>query len=182
MTLNTNRFRPWLMLLARTRLPAALQGRVDPSDIVQHTLLQATRDASQYRGTTDAELAGWLRGILGHVLSHEWEAAQAGKRSIDQEIPIAHLLEESARRWEDWVATTQTSPSQAAVRGEEQWALAAALESLSPEHRDVLVLRHLESLSFAEIAERMDRSPGAVRMLWVRALAALRKEVESRGL
>lgn len=167
------------MLLARMRLPHALQGRIDPSDVVQQTLLMATRDESNYRGSSDAELAGWLRGILGHVLAHEWEAAHRGKRSVAREVAMGQWLDESSRRLEDWLAVTQTSPSQALIRGEEQLRLAVALEQLSAEYRAVLILRHLDGLSFADISERMSRSEGAVRMLWVRALAELRQRMNS---
>jgi len=182
MTLNTNRFRSWLLLLARTRVGGALRGKVDPSDVVQQTLMLATRDADQYRGSSDAELAGWLRGILGNVLAHEWQGMTAAKRDISREVPIQTLLEESSRRLDDLLAASQTSPSQAAVNHEEQFRLASALEELPADYRDVLVLKHMEGLSFPEIAEQMDRNAGAVRMLWVRALARLKQSLEaSRG-
>jgi RNA polymerase sigma-70 factor (ECF subfamily) len=62
------------------------------------------------------------------------------------------------------------------VNRERELLLAQLLERLPEDHRDVLVLRHLEGLSHEEIARRMGRSPGAVRMLWVRALARLQVE------
>ena len=52
--------------------------------------------------------------------------------------------------------------------------LADVLAALPDDYREVIILRNLEGLSHAEIAQRLNRSPGAVRMLWVRALAALR--------
>ncbi len=174
MPLDTDRFRSWLLMLARTRIDGPLRGRVDPSDLVQQTLMLATRDADQFRGTSDAELAGWLRGILGHVMSHELQALMTSKRDISQEVSMDLLLEQSARRLDDLLAATQTSPSQAAVNHEERLRLAAALEQLPPDYRDVLVMRHLQGLPFPEIAKQLRRNAGAVRMLWVRALAELK--------
>lgn len=179
--LNTDRFRSWLMLLARTRVGGALQGKVEPSDVVQQTLMLATRDEDQYRGSTDAELAGWLRGILGHVLAHELQSLATARRDASLEVSIGSLLEQSASRLDEFLAATQTSPSQAAIRDEERMQLAGALESLPSDYRDVLVLRHLEGLSFSEIAGHLNRNAGAVRMLWVRALAQLKESLGTGG-
>lgn len=177
MSLSTDRFRSWLMLLARTRVDGVLRGKVDPSDIVQQTLLLATRDAGQFRGSSDAELAGWLRGIMGHVLAHELQSVATAKRDASLEVSMDALLEQSAQRLDALLAATQTSPSQAAIAHEERDRLATVLEGLPEDYRDVLVLRHLEGLPFPEIAERMNRAPGAVRMLWVRALAHLKERL-----
>jgi RNA polymerase sigma-70 factor, ECF subfamily len=62
------------------------------------------------------------------------------------------------------------------VGREQQVLLADALERLPADYREVIILRNLEDLSYDEIAQRMGRTPGAVRMLWVRALAQLRAE------
>lgn len=179
MAVDVNRFRPWLMLLARSRIDGVLRGRVEASDIVQQTLMLATRDLGQFVGTTDAELAGWLRGILGHVLAHEVRHWTTEKRDAGAEVSMHDMLDASARRMDDFLAMSQTSPSQAAVRSEDYLQLATALEQLPPDYRDVLVLRHLEGFAFPEIATRMNRNAGAVRMLWVRALAQLRLGLES---
>jgi RNA polymerase sigma-70 factor (ECF subfamily) len=67
------------------------------------------------------------------------------------------------------------------VRNEHQVHLAQALERLPDDYREVIVLRHIEGLSHEQIAKRMNRNTGAIRMLWVRALARLRTEVERFG-
>jgi RNA polymerase sigma-70 factor (ECF subfamily) len=64
---------------------------------------------------------------------------------------------------------------------EQQLQLAAALEQLPEDYRQVILLRHIEQLPHSEIARRMNRSEGAVRMLWVRALAQLRNTVDPTG-
>ena len=68
-----------------------------------------------------------------------------------------------------------------AVRREDELILADALSRLPDDYRDVIVLRHIEGLPFEEVAARMERSAGAVRMLWLRALKKMREELESEN-
>ena len=82
-------------------------------------------------------------------------------------------LAQSAARLEDVLPADVSSPSNRAIRDEQQLQLAAALERLPDDYRVVIILRHIEDLPYSEIAGRMKRSEGAVRMLWVRALAQL---------
>src|SRR5207244_11199289 len=82
-----------------------------------------------------------------------------------------------ASRLEQWWARSQSSPSQVAMRKERVLILADALGRLPDDHREVLVLRHLEGLDFPEVAERMGRSHGAVRVLRTRPLQKLRDEL-----
>jgi RNA polymerase sigma-70 factor (ECF subfamily) len=75
-----------------------------------------------------------------------------------------------------------TSPSGQAVRHEREVLLAEVLARLPADYREVIVLRNLQGLDHEEVAKRMGRSSGAVRMLWVRALAQLKLEMERSGL
>lgn len=173
------RYRPWLGLLARVQLGEKLQGKCDPSDVVQQTLLEACRDFPQFRGTTEAELSGWLRQVLARVLAHEVRRYHGTQqRDLAREVSLEQALAESSQRLAEALAAPGSSPSQHAARHEQELLLAAILAQLPDDYREVIVLRHLEGLSHEETARRMGRSPGAVRMLWVRALARLRREVE----
>jgi RNA polymerase sigma-70 factor (ECF subfamily) len=71
------------------------------------------------------------------------------------------------------------SPSEPAHRRERAVAIADQLAKLKPDDRDVIVLRNLQGLSFEEVAERMGRKPGAVRMLWLRAIERFREVYEA---
>jgi RNA polymerase sigma-70 factor (ECF subfamily) len=171
------RYQPWLRLLARVELDSRLRVKLDASDIVQQTLLEACRGLGHFRGTTHAELLAWLRGILAHILAREVRRYHGtGKRDLGREVSLEQALAQSSQRLGALLAGSDTSPSQQAVRHEQELLLAAALARLPDDYREVIILRNMEGLTHEEVAARMDRSAGAVRMLWVRALTRLREE------
>jgi len=177
------RYEPWLKLMARQQLQSRFQAKFDASDVVQQALLEAVRDFPQFRGQTEGEFIAWLRRILAHVLAHEVRRyAGTMKRDLDREVSMEQELAHTSRRLGDMVPGPGTSPSRKMMEGEQQAMLAAMLERLPEDYREVLVLRHLDGLSHDEIAARMGRNAGAVRMLWVRALARLREEVDKAGV
>lgn len=174
------RFEPWLLLLARTQVESRFEAKFDPADLVQQAWVQAVRDLPGFRGGTQAEFMAWLRSILAHTLAHEIRRfAGTGKRDLNREVSFDQELTAVSQRLGDLVAASGPSPSQHAVASDRQLQLARLLDRLPPDYREILVLRHLEGLSHEEIARRLGRNPGAVRMLWVRALARLRREAES---
>jgi len=175
------RYQPWLGLLARLQIDTQFQGKFGASDIVQQTLLEACRDLRQFRGRTEAELLAWLRRILAHVLAHEVRRYRGTQqRDLAREVSLEQSLAQSSQRLGDLLAASTPSPSQRAVRHEEELLLADVLSQLPDDYREVIVLRNLEGLSHEEIARRLGRSVAAVRMLWVRALARIRQLIEAR--
>lgn len=172
------RFEPWLKLMARLQLESRFHAKFDPSDVVQQAMIEALRAAPQFRGTTERELVAWLRQILTHALAHEIRRyAGTAKRDLAREVSLDQELTQSSQRLGDMLAATGTSPSQQAVKREQSVLLAEVLERLPEDFREVILLRNLEGLPHEEVARRMGRSSGAVRMLWVRALARLREEL-----
>jgi RNA polymerase sigma-70 factor (ECF subfamily) len=101
----------YLHLLARLQLDARLQGKVDPSDLVQLTLLSAYEKRSQFRGATEAEYLGWLRQILANHLAKTLRRYGAGLRDVRRERSLADSLKDSAARLDAWLAAEQSSPS-----------------------------------------------------------------------
>jgi RNA polymerase sigma-70 factor, ECF subfamily len=175
-------YRPWLHLLARLEIHGRFQGKFDASDIVQQTLLEACRDLSKFRGGTEGELLAWLRQVLAHVLGHEFRRyAGTQQRNIAREVSLEQSLAQSSQRLGDMLAAPGSSPSQQAVRHEQEVMLAEILARLPDDYREVLICRNLEGLSHEEVAARMGRGVGAVRMLWVRALTQVRKEASRYG-
>ena len=89
------------------------------------------------------------------------------------------LLERVSDSVEDALAANATTPSAAATRRERAVLLADALESLRADYREVVILRNLEGIDFSEVATRMGRSSGAIRMLWARAIERLSEVLEA---
>ena len=173
------RYESWLKLLARLEIDTQYRGKFDESDIVQQVLLEAVRDFPQFRGGTEAEFTAWLRRILAHVLAHEFRRYRGTqKRDIAQEVSLEQTLQRSAQRIGDTLAASISSPSHRAARNEQELLLADILAHLPADYREVIILRNLEALPHEEVARRMGRNTGAVRMLWVRALAQLREEMQ----
>jgi len=172
------RYADWLRLLARLQIDRGLQAKLDASDVAQQALLEACRALPQFRGSTEAELAAWLRSILANVLAHEVRRyAGTEGRDVSREVSLDAELAESSRRLQGVLADTGPSPSAQAAQHEQEVRLAEVLARLPDDYREVIVLRNLEGLSHEEVAQRMGRGAGAVRMLWVRALSRLRQEM-----
>ena len=174
-------YRNYLRLLARTGLDAALQEKADPSDLVQETLLKAHQHFDQFRGRTTGEVAAWLRQILARNLAdlaRRYHGTDA--RQVSRECSLEELLDQSSLALGNLIAASGGSPSEDAQRRELNLVLADALTDLSEDYRDVIVLRSLEERDWDDVARRMGRSPGAVRILWARALTRLRPLIEVR--
>lgn len=170
---SIGRLRPWLNLLAERELPDVLRGRIDPSDIVQQTLLQAWRAEGEFRGTSHAERLAWLRAILKNTVRQNQRQFAAKKRGARRECNEADRIQEG-QNLADLAIEPTVSASGQMIAAEETLALAEALQRLPEDQRRVIELRHFEGKSHQEIAELMGRSPAAIRMLWVRALRNLR--------
>jgi RNA polymerase sigma-70 factor (ECF subfamily) len=116
--------------------------------------------------------------VLARVLAHEVRRYHGTlQRDLDREVSFEQALASSSQRLGDLLAASGTSPSQQAARHEQELILAEVLARLPDDYREVILLRNLEGLSHEAIAQHLGRSPGAVRMLWVRALARLRQEL-----
>jgi RNA polymerase sigma-70 factor (ECF subfamily) len=169
------RFRSYLHLLACLQLRERPPARLDPSDVVQQTLLEAHRQGHQFRGTSDAELAAWLRQILAHNLADAFRARHRAKRDAARERSLEAALDDSSARLGCWLAADQSSPSQQAARHEDAVRLAAALAELPEAQREALVLQHWHGLTLAQVGERLGRTPIAVAGLLKRGLKRLRE-------
>jgi RNA polymerase sigma-70 factor (ECF subfamily) len=169
------RYRNYLRLLARLQLDPRLRGKLDPSDLVQQTLLQAHQMQDQFRGTTEAEQAAWLRQILAHTMANAARDLGRLKRDVGRERSLEAAIEESSVRLEAWLAAEQSSPSELAEKNERLLRLAEALEQLPEAQREAVVLHHLRGLSLAELAAQLGRSEGAAAGLLHRGIKRLRE-------
>jgi len=174
------RFRDYLRLLARAQLPAVVQSKLDPSDLVQQTLLRAYQGIDEFRGRSTAEQAAWLRQILAHTLANAVRDLTRDRRDVGLERSLEASLNESSSRLEGWLAADQSSPSQQAERNEQLLRLAGGLDRLPEDQREALLLKHVQGLSLAEIGERLGRTRAAVASLLRRGLKGLRDYLHRR--
>ena len=176
------RFRSYLRFLARVQLDHRLNSKIDPSDIVQQSLLKAYLARDQFRGSTNGERAAWLRGILIHELAHTLRSFRQEKRDVTREQSVQEAVEASSVRLEMWLAADQSSPSQNVVRGERMLQVAAAIDRLPFDQQEAVILRYWQGLKLNEIAEQLDRTTGSVAGLIHRGLKALQNELRSLGI
>ena len=169
-------YRRYLSLLARVQIGRRLQGKVDASDLVQDTFLEAHRSFGRFRGDSEAEFVAWLRRILAANLTDLLRRYLGARgRDVRLEREIQDAIDQSSVLLDRALASPQSSPSRQAERREQGVLLADALAQLPEDYREALVLRHLEGLAFPEIARRMGRSQDSVEKLWMRGLARLRQ-------
>jgi RNA polymerase sigma-70 factor (ECF subfamily) len=177
-TCDLNQYRGYLRALAQIELGRRLQGKVDASDIVQQSLLEAHQDLPALKGKSEGELVAWLRTILTRNLLNTARDFGAQKRDVRRERSLAQQVEDSSVRLDKFLAASDTSPSQRVIRGEDAERLAAALAALPEDQRSAVILKHFHDWSLAQIAEHMNRSTLAVAGLLKRGLKKLRQTMD----
>jgi RNA polymerase sigma-70 factor (ECF subfamily) len=169
-------YRDYLRLLAGVHLDARLRSRLDPSDVVQETLLKAHARRDQFRGRSEVERAAWLRAILANTIADA--VRRFGRQQGDRHESLEAALGESSERLERWLQSQDPSPGTQAERQEHLLRLAGALARLPPEQRTAVELRHLQGLPVPEVGRLMGRSIASVAGLLRRGLQALREQME----
>lgn len=173
---DIERFRPYLRVLAQTRFQTKFQSKLDASDIVQQTMLNAYQSWEQFRGKSDAELAGWLRQILANLIIRNTRDMGRGKRDVQRERSIDAELQQSSMQLGKLLADPgQGTPSQMVMKEERAAELARALMELPDDQREAILGKYWHGQSSAEIGEQLKRSPEAVAGLLYRGLKKLRE-------
>jgi len=165
--------RAYLKLLASTQVDRWLQQRVDASDLVQQTMLDAVARSDQFRGSSETELLAWLRTILSNNLIDAIRHYGRAKRDIARDNSINADISESFRRIEALAIEPGSSPSQRAVTNELLRKLPTALDALPEMQRQAIVLHHLQGLKLSETARELGKSESAVGGLLHRGLKRL---------
>jgi RNA polymerase sigma-70 factor (ECF subfamily) len=167
-------FRDYLRLLARAQIDPRLRAKLDASDLVQQTLLEAHRDLAHFRGSSRAEMAAWLRQVLARNLANAVRDLGRDKRDVGREESLERRLEESSVRLEAWLADAGLAPDDQASRNEMLLRLSSALAGLPAAQREAVELRHLHGWALNDIAVHLGRTAAAVAGLLHRGLSALR--------
>jgi RNA polymerase sigma-70 factor, ECF subfamily len=144
-------FRAYLRVLAQVHLDTRLRGKLDPSDVVQQTMLRACAGFDGLHGREPGVVAAWLRKILARTLADVVRDLERDKRGIGRERSLEQALDQSASGLEAWLAADQSSPSERAERNEQLLRLADALCSLPDDTREAVVLKHCRDWTLAEI-------------------------------
>jgi len=170
--------RSYVAVMARVQLHRRLRTKVDPSDLVQQSLLEAHRAFDDFRGGTPQDWLAWLKQIVLHnAIDVDKHYRGTGRRDLRQERALVNA-DQSASGVERPLVDPGPSPSQLLSHAERKMRLANAIETLPEDYRHVILLRNIERLPFDEVAEQMNRTLGACQMLWTRAVEQLRKQLD----
>lgn len=174
-----DQYLPYLHVLGYRYLDPRLQGRLDPMDVVQTSLMEAHRDFQDFRGEDIASLLAWLRNILrNNVATAHQRHLYAQRRAAYKEVDFSQGQKgEEAIDVAELIPSETTSPSQRVMRDEASAKLAMCIEHLPESQAQAIRLRYLEGLSLREISERIEKSEMAVAGLLKRGLQSLRTEL-----
>jgi RNA polymerase sigma-70 factor (ECF subfamily) len=170
-------FREPLRRTVGVRLDPALARRVDASDIVQDVLLEATQRLKEYLKKPDMPFPLWLRHLArDRIIDTHRRHRLAHRRSVDKERPIhgPAWADESSASLVAQLVDPERTPSTGAVQAELRGKLAAAVDELADDDREVVLMRHAEQLSNGEVAAVLGLTEAAASMRYLRALRRLR--------
>lgn len=167
-------YRSYLRLVVSLQIDKPLQEKVSASDLVQATCLKAQKGIGDFAGNSERELIAWLRKILISQLLNELRRYSTLGRDLKLERKLNARSEQSSMMLGSILAAPGRSPSESAVRRERAVLLAEALSQLPEDYREIIVLRHLRSMQFSDIAEQTNRTIDSVKGIWRRAIAQLR--------
>jgi RNA polymerase sigma-70 factor (ECF subfamily) len=166
------RYAPRLLSYIRLKIGGTLREKLESRDILQATLLKSYQHLGAFRGADGRALMAWLARIADREIVDRADFHGRQRRAAAAETPLDDRSEIAARM--------RSALSQVIVN-ERAAQLEAAIASLPDAHREVILLRKFEDLSFAEIADRLGKSEDACRMLFARAMTALTLRVTERG-
>lgn len=172
--------RNYVNVIARANVETWMRAKVDASDLVQQTMLEAYQGFQDFEGKTEAEWLGWLKQILAHNTHDFIRKFRAAKRDVKLEVRLQPQSPNESSPGIELSAQLQT-PSQFMIQNEREIELADAIAQLTEDYQEVIQLRNLQRLPFDEVAQRMGRSRGAVQMLWARALKQLQETLSQSG-
>jgi RNA polymerase sigma-70 factor (ECF subfamily) len=170
------RYRKRLRQMVRLRLDRRLQGRVDPSDVLQEAYLDVAQQLHHYLKKRQMSFFLWLRLVTGQRLMRvHRQHLGAALRDAGREVSLYRvaLPQASSVSLAEQLLGRVSTPSQALIRAEIQVQLQSALNGMDPLDREIIALRHFEELSNSEAARVLNLEPSAASKRYVRALKRL---------
>lgn len=170
------KYRPQLVGYIEKNLSDNLRRKVEAQDILQEVSIHAVRGVGEM-DLSERDCFGWLCQLAQRrIIDAHRKYFGAQKRSADREVGMHAKSDDGSRRGMiDLLAASMTTASQAFSRKVKQARLAEALEDLPEQTREVLHLRYVDGLATKEIAERIDKKDGAVRVMLTRAVQRLQE-------
>ena len=168
------RYRNRLKTMIRARMDQRLQRRLDPSDVVQDTFVEAHQRLSEYAQSKPMDFYPWLRRLAwDRLVDLHRRHLNTARRSVERE-----LVDASSHALVAYLADSRFSPLRDILRDELRQRIQSALDHLSADAREVLMLRFVEQLPVREAAQVLELTEAALKSRQLRALKALGKELE----
>ncbi len=171
------RHRESLRKMVQMRLDRAVSRRVDASDVIQEVLLEASQRLSDYIRDAKLPFHLWLRQLTkDHIIDMYRRHRSTQKRSVDREVPLAApaTMDRSSFELAAELRDSELTPAAANMRRELEKRFLGALDQLSDDDREIILMRHYEHLTNSEVAEVLNTSSAAAGMRHLRALRRLR--------
>ena len=160
--------------IVRLRMGNELRSKLQSMDVVQDAFVAALRGLKGFTYENEGDFLRWLAAITENRIRDHLEKFHAGKRNIGREIPLDTSEQASKDTFVGTIGPVDsTTPSVIVSEREELAKLEKAMDKLTPEYRQVILLAKMEELSATQLAQKLGKSPGAARALLCRALAAL---------
>ncbi len=169
------KYRDYLRMLAYTQFKPELRRKIDPSDVVQQTMIEAVRDWDRHRGANDLERRAWLRKMLANNLLDLLREFRRDKRDMSREQSMDESVRETSQRLRDMIAGDTSTPSMIVSKNEDSQRLAELLAELPDQQRDAITMHRWQGMTLNEIGEKMGKSQQAVAGLIFRGMQTLRK-------
>jgi RNA polymerase sigma-70 factor, ECF subfamily len=167
-------YRSYLLLLARFYLANDPQNKIEPSDVVQQTLLEAHKQWEAIPQNPE-ELCAWLRTVLDNNIHDQRRHWRRQKRDVRRERPIEPAFTASSQLLLQRACAIHASPSQHAIRDETLLELSNALWQLPERQREAIVLHYLQGWHISRVAKELVSSEAAVAGLLHRGLQKLQR-------
>ncbi len=162
--LPIERYRSYLLLLARAHVDPRAARKLDASDLVQQTLLKAHEARDQFLGQHPSELAAWLRKILARTIANAARDLRRARRNLAREQSLEAAVNDASSNFAAWLADSDSGPAAQVARSEQLLRVADALALLPEPQRDAIVLKHCRAMPLAQVAQRTAPHPRLRRL------------------